>query len=55
MIGAYAERISQMGLIGIVMTSGPPLVHPYGGVEKMLSTNPVAFGMPFEGENSICI
>ena len=50
MIGAYAERISQMGLIGIVMTSGPPLVHPYGGVEKMLSTNPVAFGMPVEGE-----
>ena len=50
MIGAYAKRISQMGLIGMVMTSGPPLVHPYGGVEKMLSTNPIAFGMPIAGK-----
>ena len=50
MIGAYAKRISQKGLIGMVMTSGPPLVHPYGGIEKMLSTNPIAFGMPIAGE-----
>ena len=46
MIGYYAERIAQAGKIGIVMTSGPPLVHPHGGMDRMLSTNPIAFGIP---------
>jgi LDH2 family malate/lactate/ureidoglycolate dehydrogenase len=46
MIGAYSERLAQNGLVGMVMTSGPPLVHPYGGVEKLLSTNPISIGIP---------
>jgi LDH2 family malate/lactate/ureidoglycolate dehydrogenase len=46
MIGYSAERIAQAGKIGIVMTSGPPLVHPHGGMDRMLSTNPIAFGIP---------
>jgi len=46
MIGYYAERIARAGKIGIVMTSGPPLVHPHGGMDRMLSTNPIAFGIP---------
>jgi LDH2 family malate/lactate/ureidoglycolate dehydrogenase len=46
MIGYYAERIARAGKIGIVMTSGPPLVRPHGGVDPMLSTNPIAFGIP---------
>ena len=46
MIGHYAERIARAGKIGIVMTSGPPLVHPHGGIDRMLSTNPIAFGIP---------
>ena len=46
MIGYYAERIARAGKIGIVMTSGPPLVHPHGGIDRMLSTNPIAFGIP---------
>ncbi len=51
MIGAYAERLAKNGLIGLVMTSGPPLVHPHGGVERILSTNPLAFGFPRRGED----
>lgn len=46
MIGYYAERMARAGKIGIVMTSGPPLVHPPGGMDRMLSTNPIAFGIP---------
>jgi LDH2 family malate/lactate/ureidoglycolate dehydrogenase len=46
MIGAYSERLAGNGLIGMVLTSGPPLVHPYGGVEKVLSTNPVSIAIP---------
>lgn len=51
MIGHYAERIARRGKIGIVVTSGPPLVHPHGGTEKLLSTNPIAFGFPRAGDD----
>jgi len=54
MIGAYAERLACNGLVGIVMTSGPPLVHPYGGVERMLSTNPIAFAAPSDMDYPFC-
>ncbi len=46
MLGFYANRIVEAGLIGMVFTAGPPLVHPYGGVEAMLSTNPLAMSFP---------
>ncbi len=46
MLGYYASLIADAGLIGFVFTSGPPLVHPYGGVERMLGTNPVAMAFP---------
>lgn len=46
MIGAYSERLAANGLVGMVMTSGPPLVHPYGGVKRLLSTNPISIAIP---------
>jgi len=49
MMAFYAERIAKAGKIGIVVTSGPPLVHPPGGMEKVLSTNPLAFAFPRAG------
>ncbi|MGV6874998.1 Ldh family oxidoreductase [Pseudochelatococcus sp. B33] len=51
MIGHYAERIARRGKVGIVVTSGPPLVHPHGGTERLLSTNPIAFGFPRAGDD----
>jgi LDH2 family malate/lactate/ureidoglycolate dehydrogenase len=50
MIGLYAELIARQNLIGFVTTSGPPLVHPHGGTERLLSTNPIAWGFPREGD-----
>lgn len=49
MIGYYAERLARAGMVGMVATSGPPLVHPPGGMERMLSTNPLAFAFPLDG------
>lgn len=46
MLGFYAERMARAGMTGLAFTAGPPLVHPYGGTERMLSTNPLAFGFP---------
>jgi len=49
MIGHYAELLARSGHVGIVITSGPPLVHPHGGTERLLSTNPIAFSFPTSG------
>jgi len=46
MLGFYVNRIAEAGLIGMAFTAGPPLVHPHGGVERMLSTNPIAMAFP---------
>jgi LDH2 family malate/lactate/ureidoglycolate dehydrogenase len=46
MIGLYAELIARQDLVAFVTTSGPPLVHPHGGTERLLSTNPIAFAFP---------
>ena len=53
MIGYYAERIARRGCAGIVCTSGGPLVHAHGGVDRVLSTNPIAFGFPSGGPDPI--
>lgn len=53
MIGYYAERIARHGCAGIVCTSGGPLVHAHGGMDRVLSTNPIAFGIPAEGRDPI--
>lgn len=55
MIGYYAEQIARQGCVGMVCTSGPPLVHAHGGVDKVLSTNPIAFGIPTDNENPIIV
>ena len=46
MIGNYASRIAQAGLVGMVFTVAPSLVHPHGGVDRHLGTNPFAISVP---------
>ncbi|GGF25847.1 malate dehydrogenase [Aliidongia dinghuensis] len=45
--GAYAERASDRGLIGIAMTAvARPSVVPLYGADAMFGTNPIAFAAP---------
>lgn len=46
MAGAHALRAADAGLLGIAMSTGQPLVAPYGGREKFFCTNPVALAVP---------
>lgn len=46
MLAYYAEAAARDGLIGIVMSTSEALVHPFGGTEAMLGTNPLAIGIP---------
>lgn len=48
-IGTYAEQAAAENLIGVAMVNnhgGGHSVTPFGGVERRLSTNPMAFGFP---------
>ncbi|MBV9220480.1 MAG: Ldh family oxidoreductase [Methylobacteriaceae bacterium] len=52
-IGAYPEAIAKEGCIGIVVCSGPRSGHrvaPFGGRDGRISTNPIAFAYPSDGE-----
>ena len=54
MLGYYAEKIARDGLVGMVFTNTHPVrVHPAGGLDPLLGTNPVAFGFPVAGQDPI--
>lgn len=46
MLAYYAEAAARSGLICLVMSTSEALVHPFGGTQAMLGTNPVAIGIP---------
>ncbi len=45
-IGYYAGEITKNDFIGIVMAGPPGSVAPFGGIEPLLGTNPIAVGFP---------
>jgi len=46
MAGLYAEKLAQEGFVAWVTTNAEPDVVPFGGREKALGTNPLAFAAP---------
>lgn len=46
MLAYYAEAAAMAGLIGIVISTSEALVHPHGGTQAELGTNPIAVGIP---------
>ncbi|APD08282.1 MULTISPECIES: Ldh family oxidoreductase [Thermus] len=46
MAGLYAEKLAQRGFLALVTTNAEPDVVPFGGKEKALGTNPLAFAAP---------
>src|SRR5262245_11718032 len=46
MVGYYAERRANDGLICLAFTTTEVLVHPFGGAEALVGTNPIAVGIP---------
>ena len=47
-LGYYVNEIAKNDFIGVVMSGTPKAVAPYGGIEKLLGINPIAFGFPTE-------
>jgi LDH2 family malate/lactate/ureidoglycolate dehydrogenase len=46
MVGYYAEKRALEGLACIAFTTTEVLVHPFGGAEALVGTNPIAIGIP---------
>lgn len=44
--GYYATMASQKGMIGITGTNARPSIAPTFGIENMIGTNPLTFGIP---------
>jgi LDH2 family malate/lactate/ureidoglycolate dehydrogenase len=56
MLGYYMEKIARGGLVGMVFTNTHPVrVHPAGGIDRLLGTNPLAFGFPVAGQDPVVI
>jgi len=48
--GYYATMATEQGMIGITGTNARPSIAPTFGVENMLGTNPLTFGIPTDEE-----
>lgn len=48
--GYYATMATKQGMIGITGTNARPSIAPTFGVENMLGTNPLTFGLPTDEE-----
>jgi L-2-hydroxycarboxylate dehydrogenase (NAD+) len=46
MVGYYAEKRALEGLCSLAFTTTEVLVHPFGGAEPLVGTNPIAIGIP---------
>jgi len=53
--GYFALQAAEQGCIGITGTNARPSIAPTFGVENMLGTNPLVFGMPSDDEFPFCI
>jgi LDH2 family malate/lactate/ureidoglycolate dehydrogenase len=46
MLAWYAERVAKAGQSIIVLSTSEALVHPWGGRQALLGTNPISIGVP---------
>lgn len=47
-LAPYAEWSATRRLIAVITTTSEPLVHPWGGSEALVGTNPLSIGVPGE-------
>jgi (2R)-3-sulfolactate dehydrogenase (NADP+) len=52
-LGLYVLPIVQAGLVGLVFSNGPAVMPPWGGHAPLLSTSPIAAGIPLPEQPAI--
>jgi L-2-hydroxycarboxylate dehydrogenase (NAD+) len=53
--GYYVEQIARAGYVGLITSVTQPLVHPLGGSERLLGTNPLAIAIPVAGRDPLLL
>ncbi|HTM78531.1 MAG TPA: Ldh family oxidoreductase [Devosia sp.] len=53
--GRYVRQAAAAGCIGIAMCNSRPVMPAPGGAQKLVGTNPLAFGIPTKSEPSIIV
>lgn len=54
-LGEYTSRIAEEKMIGILFANTDPTVAPWGGMSKMLGTNPMSFAFPAGSEKTVMV
>lgn len=54
-VGLYAERIAEDGLVSLLFSNTPAAMAPWNGSKASFGTNPLAFGCPREGRRPLVI
>ncbi len=52
-LGVYALDIAERGMLGLVFSCGPAVLPPWGGDRRVLSTSPLAAGIPLPGQPAV--
>lgn len=52
-LGVYACDIAQRGHLGLVFSDGPAVMPPWGGTQPVLSTSPIAAGIPLSPKPAV--
>jgi len=55
MLGYFGEEIARAGLVAIIGSAGRPRVHPPGGVDPILGTNPLTIAVPTHGDAPLVV
>jgi LDH2 family malate/lactate/ureidoglycolate dehydrogenase len=50
LVGYYVERAARAGYVALASTTGDAGVHPFGGLDRLLGTNPLAVAFPTAGD-----
>lgn len=49
-LGYFARRATDAGMVALVLQNGPPLMSLPGASARAIGNNPIAFGVPVDGE-----
>lgn len=55
-VAPYVEAIAQAGMVGMAFANAGPAVAPYGGKDRVMGTNPIAWAAPrADGLAPVCL
>lgn len=54
-LGEYTSKIAEEKMIGLLFANTDPTVAPWGGMDRLLGTNPMSFAFPAGSEHTVMV